>query len=47
MRGIIFDMDNCLAAADEVGAQLFEPAFDAIRTANRGTLAPEAPSRVK
>jgi putative hydrolase of the HAD superfamily len=42
MRGIIFDLDNCLAAADEVGARLFQPAFDAIRAANQGTLAPEA-----
>jgi FMN phosphatase YigB (HAD superfamily) len=41
-RGIIFDLDNCLAAADEVSEQLFQPAFDAIRAANRGTLAPEA-----
>lgn len=42
MRGIIFDLDNCLAASNEVGARLFEPALDAIRAANRGTLAPEA-----
>ena len=42
MRGIIFDLDNCLAAADEVGAQLLEPVFAAIRAANRGALAPVA-----
>jgi FMN phosphatase YigB (HAD superfamily) len=38
IKAVIFDLDNCLSAADEVGAQLFEPAFDAIRRANRGTL---------
>ncbi len=37
-KALIFDLDNCLAAASEVGDQLFEPAFDAMRTANRGTL---------
>jgi len=36
---IIFDLDNCLAPADEVGAVLLEPMFAAIRDANRGTLA--------
>jgi FMN phosphatase YigB (HAD superfamily) len=35
---IIFDLDNCLAAADEVGEQLLEPVFAAIRTANDGAL---------
>ena len=38
IKAIIFDLDNCLSAAVEVGAQLFEPAFKAIRRANRGTL---------
>jgi FMN phosphatase YigB (HAD superfamily) len=33
---IIFDLDNCLAAATEVGEELYEPAFAAIRQANRG-----------
>lgn len=42
MRGIIFDLDNCLSASKEVDPRLFEPALDAIRAANRGTLAPEA-----
>ena len=37
-NALIFDLDNCLAAASEVGDQLFEPAFDAIRKANNGTL---------
>jgi FMN phosphatase YigB (HAD superfamily) len=38
IKALIFDLDNCLAAANEVGEELFEPAFEAIRTANRGTL---------
>lgn len=42
MRGIIFDLDNCLAPADEPGRQLLEPVFSAIRAANEGTLAPDA-----
>ncbi len=41
-RALIFDLDNCLAAANEIGEHLFEPAFAAIRTANRGTLSEEA-----
>jgi hypothetical protein len=35
-KAIIFDLDGCLAAADEVGEQLFRPAFAAIRAANDG-----------
>lgn len=42
MRGIIFDLDNCLSSADELDAGLFQPALDAIRAANQGTLTPEA-----
>lgn len=38
---LIFDLDNCLAAANEVGEQVFAHAFNAIRKANRGTLAEE------
>lgn len=41
IRAIIFDMDACLSAADEVGEELFEPIFDAIRQANRGRLTDE------
>lgn len=37
-RAAIFDLDNCLAASDEPGRDLFEPAFEAIRNANKGTL---------
>jgi putative hydrolase of the HAD superfamily len=39
IKALIFDLDSCLAAADEVGGQLFEPAFQAIRSANHGTVA--------
>jgi len=38
-NAIIFDLDNCLAAADEIGRDLLEPMFDAIRRANHGHLA--------
>jgi FMN phosphatase YigB (HAD superfamily) len=34
IRAAIFDLDNCLAAADEAGEALFAPAFNAIRAAN-------------
>ena len=37
-QAIIFDLDSCLAAADEVGEQLFAPAFAAIRAANDGSV---------
>ena len=35
-------MDNCLAAANEVGEQLLAPAFDAIRKANHGVVSEES-----
>ena len=38
IKAVIFDLDNCLAAANEPGEELFAPAFEAIREANRGTL---------
>ena len=38
INAVIFDLDNCLSAADEVGKSLFEPAFEAIRRANQGKL---------
>ena len=38
IRAVIFDLDNCLAAANEVGEGLFEPAFEAMRNANHGRL---------
>jgi putative hydrolase of the HAD superfamily len=37
-KGLIFDLDNCLAAAREVGEELFERPFAAIRDANQGTV---------
>ncbi len=42
IRAIIFDLDNCLSAADEVGRDLLEPVFVAIRRANNGKLSGEA-----
>jgi phosphoglycolate phosphatase-like HAD superfamily hydrolase len=38
---IIFDLDSCLCAADELGRHLYEPAFQAIRDANAGLLPEE------
>jgi HAD superfamily hydrolase (TIGR01549 family) len=38
IKALIFDLDSCLCAANEVGDQLFRPAFDAIRRANHGTV---------
>jgi len=45
IRAVIFDLDNCLSAAREVGADLLAPVFEAIRRANRGTLADAALER--
>ena len=42
IRAIIFDLDNCLSAADEPGKGLLGPVFDAIRRVNRGRLSDEA-----
>lgn len=42
INAVIFDLDNCLSAADEVGKGLFEPAFEAIRRANHGALTDRA-----
>ncbi len=42
MKAIIFDLDNCLSAADEVPAALYQPAFDAIRAASEGRLDDDA-----
>lgn len=41
-RVVIFDLDNCLADAREVGTELFEEGFQAIRDANDGRLAEAA-----
>jgi putative hydrolase of the HAD superfamily len=40
-KAIIFDLDNCLAPADEVGRELLEPMFAAIRGANNGRVSDE------
>jgi FMN phosphatase YigB (HAD superfamily) len=45
IRAVIFDLDNCLSAADEVGRELLEPVFDAVRRANEGRLSGEALAR--
>ncbi|MFT3762424.1 MAG: HAD family hydrolase [Pseudoxanthomonas sp.] len=42
---LIFDFDNCLAPATEVGEELFRPAFDAMRRANAGRLSEERLAR--
>jgi putative hydrolase of the HAD superfamily len=41
-KAVSFDVDNCWAAATEVGEPLFAPAFDASRRANHGTVSEEA-----
>ena len=45
MKAVIFDLDNCLAAANEPGELLYEPAFDAIRRENRGAVPDKALAR--
>lgn len=40
-QALIFDLDNCLAAATEVGVEVVEPAFAAMRQANRGMVSEE------
>jgi putative hydrolase of the HAD superfamily len=42
IKALIFDLDSCLCAANEVGDHLFAPAFDAIRAANDGTVSEES-----
>lgn len=38
IKAVIFDLDNCMAPADEAGGDLLAPTFEAIRRANRGHL---------
>ncbi len=38
VQAIIFDLDNCLVPGNAIGPAAYEPAFDAIRKANNGTL---------
>jgi Predicted hydrolase (HAD superfamily) len=42
IKALIFDLDSCLSAANEVGDQLFKPAFDAIRRANHGAVSEDS-----
>ena len=42
IKAIIFDLDNCLSAADDAGQQLLAPAFDAITRACHGSHSPSA-----
>lgn len=42
IKALIFDLDSCLSAANEVGDQLFKPAFDAIRRANHGAVSQDS-----
>ena len=46
-QAILFDLDNCLAAANEAGPALLQPVFEAIMAANGGALAPDALERAK
>lgn len=45
IRAAIFDLDNCLAAANEPGEELFNSAFGAIREANDGRLSEDELTR--
>jgi len=45
IEAAIFDLDNCLAPADEVGRKWLEPMFAAIRRANSGRLPDSALER--
>jgi len=38
IKAIIFDLDNCLSAADESTRQVLEPVFQAVRQSNNGRL---------
>jgi HAD superfamily hydrolase (TIGR01509 family) len=42
IKALIFDLDSCLSAANEVGDRLFKPAFDAIRQANHGAVSEDS-----
>jgi putative hydrolase of the HAD superfamily len=41
IRAVIFDLDCCLSAADEVGRELYDPVFAAVRAANDGSISEE------
>lgn len=42
IKALVFDLDSCLCAANEVGDHLFAPAFRAIRAANHGAVSEQA-----
>jgi FMN phosphatase YigB (HAD superfamily) len=42
VQAIIFDLDNCLVPGDAIGSAAYQPAFDAIRSANNDTLSDAA-----
>ncbi len=42
IEALIFDLDNCLAPAMEIGTELYGPALEAIKEANLGTLSSNA-----
>lgn len=45
MKALIFDLDNCLAPATQVGEALFTPVFDAISANNHSHLSSETLAR--
>jgi putative hydrolase of the HAD superfamily len=45
IKAVVFDLDNCLAAADEIGHERLEPMFEAIRRAGDRRLPEEALER--
>jgi putative hydrolase of the HAD superfamily len=42
IKALLFDLDSCLCAANEVGDHLFAEAFAAIRAANNGAVPEES-----
>jgi putative hydrolase of the HAD superfamily len=42
IKALIFDLDSCLSAANEVGDQLFQPAFEAIKRVKHGNVVDDA-----
>ena len=42
IKAMIFDLDNCLAPAMEIGTEPYGPALEAIEEANLGTLSSNA-----
>ena len=46
MRAVIFDLDNCIMAADEAGVNFFDSAFAAIAEANKARGAQAIPPEI-